>query len=77
MSRHIAGLIGALQRKASEAGYGCRVSVRSGEIVEETARLANERDGLIVTASPRKPESTAYQRVQALVRASRNPVLVL
>ncbi|MFG0330204.1 MAG: universal stress protein [Phycisphaerales bacterium] len=73
----VAGLIAAAQRRANERGLHCRVSVRSGEAVEEIARLANEENGLIASACPRKPTAAAYQRVQALVRASTNPVLVV
>lgn len=73
----VAGLIAAMHRRAQDLGSGSRVSVRSGEVVAETAALANADEGLVVTTCPRDAASVAFQRVQGLLRASRNPVLVV
>ncbi|MHC5003537.1 MAG: hypothetical protein ACYTJ0_10470 [Planctomycetota bacterium] len=73
----MAGLIGAVQRSAARRGLGCRVSVRVGAAVTRAAELADEREALVVTGCPRDPIATGYQRVQALLRASRNPLLIV
>jgi hypothetical protein len=37
----------------------------------------NEQDAIVVAQAPRDPGATVFQRVQALTRACRNPVLVV
>ena len=73
----LAGLIAAMQKRASETGHNCRVSVRSGELPAVILRYAESSPGLIVAATPRDPQAPLYQRTQALVRGSRWPVLVV
>ncbi|MHC4992661.1 MAG: hypothetical protein ACYTGC_16950 [Planctomycetota bacterium] len=73
----LAGLVGALQRRAAEIDVGCRVSVRVGDVVAVVEAESAERDAVIVTACPREPAASAFARVQAVVRGSRQPVLVV
>lgn len=73
----IAGLIAAIQRNASEQSLGCRVSVRTGEVVPTMSDFANHITRIVVAACPRDPAHAAYQRVEGLIRASKNPVLVV
>ncbi|MHC4948437.1 MAG: hypothetical protein ACYTG1_09270, partial [Planctomycetota bacterium] len=72
-----AGLIAALQRRAVEVDLGCRVAVREGSAVEAVTAVAGERQALIALSCPRDPAARAYQRVEAIVRASACPVLVV
>ncbi len=73
-----AGLVAAVQKWAAEAAIECRVELRRGEGLEPLAQAANEEDQiLVVPCCPRGPEKAAYQRMQALLRVSRNPLLVV
>ncbi len=73
-----AGLIAAMQRRSAEAGLGCRMDLASGEVVKVLAEWANREElTVVVPCCPRDPVGTAYQRVQALVRELRNPVLIV
>lgn len=74
---NIAGLIAAVQREAVARSLGCRVSVRTGEIVPAMSDFANHITRIVVAACPRDPAHGAYQRVEGLIRASKNPVLVV
>lgn len=73
----LAGLVAALQRRAAETGLGCRLIVRGGEPVQAIADAANSADALLVLASSPDPRSVAQMRTAALVRVSRNPLLVV
>ena len=73
----LAGLVAALQRRAAETGLGCRLIIRGGEPVQAIAAAANSEDALLVLASSPDPRSVAQMRTAALVRVSRNPVLVV
>jgi hypothetical protein len=77
-SPETAGLIGALQRRTAEIGLGCRVDARRGEevktIVEEEA---GEELIVILPCCPRDPTGPTFQRIQAIIRLSRNPVLMV
>jgi nucleotide-binding universal stress UspA family protein len=73
----VAGLIAALQRHAAETHLDCRVSVRSGDCVAALAELANEGAALLATPASRDAGATSAARVAALVRAVRNPVLIV
>ncbi len=77
LAREHAGLIGALQKLASEKGLGCRVSVRGGDPVEVIAEMGNAADGLVVLSRPTDRKSERYQRVLSVVRESANPVLIV
>jgi nucleotide-binding universal stress UspA family protein len=72
-----AGLIAAVQRHCAGSGQGCRVSIRTGDFVPIVSEFMNEQDGIVVAQAPRDPGATIFQRVQALTRACRNPVLVV
>lgn len=74
---NIAGLIAAVQREAVARSLGCRVSVRTGEVVPAMSDFANHITRIVVAACPRDPAHAAYQRVEGLIRASKNPVLVV
>ncbi len=74
----IAGLVAAAQRSAAEANVGCRVSVRTGQPVEQVLAFAREQErSLLVTGCPEDCSATGYLRVQALIRESPDPVLVV
>ena len=73
----LAGLVAALQRRAAETGIGCRLINGDGEPVQAIADAANNEDALLVLASSPDPRSLAQMRTAALVRVSRNPVLVV
>ncbi len=74
----VAGLVAAVQRRAAEEDTECRVELRLGEGLELLAEAVNEQDQVVVVpCCPRDPEKAAYQRVQALLRVSRNPLLVV
>ena len=71
------GLIAAVQRRAAAERIGCRVSVRLGSWVEKAIAMAAEIDCLLVASCPGHDCSPGYARIHALVRQSRDPVLVL
>lgn len=71
------GLIAAVQRHAAERRVGCRVSVRIGGWVEKTIAFAKEMNCVLVTGCPGNDCSPGYERIHALLRQSRDPVLVL
>lgn len=73
-----AGLVAAVQRRAAEEDTECRVELRFGEGLEPLAETVNQRDQIVVVpCCPREPEKITYQRMQALLRFSRNPLLVV
>ncbi len=76
-ARENAGLIAALQKHAAETGLGCKVTARTGDVVPAVIEVANAADRLVVVRCPRDRASAGYQRVQALVRESRNAVLIV
>ncbi|PIE25622.1 MAG: hypothetical protein CSA62_00460 [Planctomycetota bacterium] len=73
----LAGLVAAMQKRASDRGHHCRVSLRSGDLPATILEYVEDSPGLIVAATPRDPQAPLYQRTQALVRGSRWPVLVI
>lgn len=73
----VAGLVAALQRASTTGKYTCRVVVRNGPVAAAVTEYANSGSGLIVTTCTADCTSTGFQRVQAIVRGSRNPVLVI
>ncbi len=73
-----AGLIAALQRRASDLGLACRVDQRHGEEVATIVKAEKADDLLLVLpCCPRDPSGPTYQRVQALIRLAGNPVLMI
>lgn len=73
-----AGLVAALQKAAWDQKFGCHITVRVGESVPVISELANAKDNLVITACPgRRPDQSGFQRVQALIRQSKNPVLIV
>lgn len=72
-----AGLIGALQKAAWEHKFHCHVTVRLGETVPVVAELASEGDHVVIAACPGRPGHPDFQRVQALIRESGNPVMIV
>ena len=72
-----AGLIAAMHRAAQQRGLGCQVSVRQGDLVSRVIELAEGEQRLIVTGCDTDPGSSSYRSVQALIRRSRDPVLVV
>lgn len=68
-----AGLIAALQKTAWERKIGCHVMVRVGEPADLVQELTENGDHLVVTAC----QGPSSGRGQALVRGSRNPVLLV
>lgn len=72
-----AGLIAAMHRAAQQRGLGCRVSVRQGDLVRQVIDLAEGEQRLIVTGCDMDPGSSSYRNVQALIRRSSDPVLVV
>ena len=72
-----AGFIGAVQRRAAEAGIQCRVRVEEGELVSAVSAVANEQPCLLLIGCGAECAGADYQDVAALVRQSRNPVLVV
>ena len=73
-----AGLVAAAQRHATEAGIACRVSIRVGAPVDEVVKFTGALErSLIVTGCPDHCSATGYLRVQAIIRESDNPVLVV
>lgn len=72
-----AGLLAALQRQSAAAHFDCTVAVHRGKIIPHLVELVNAREGLVAIGGPKQRTSTSYQRMQALVRESRNPVLVV
>ncbi len=73
----MAGLVAAVQRHAAKQNVGCRVSVRVGDAVETVAAFANDLECLLVTTCPCDEGSPSLSQAHALIRQSRNPVLVL
>jgi nucleotide-binding universal stress UspA family protein len=73
----VAGLIGALQRQAAEASLKCRVSIRSHADLIALTRSVNEENRLLVFGSSTDSGSLTFQCTQSLIRASRNPVLLV
>lgn len=72
-----AGLIAELHREARERSLGCRVSVRRGDLVQRVIEVAEQDRMLIVTGCDADPSSASYRNVQAIIRRSRDPVLVV
>ncbi len=73
-----AGLIAAVQRRAADRGLGCRVDVQQGEEVETIVTAGNAEELLVILpCCPRNPAGRTFQRVQAIIRLSRNPVLMV
>ena len=73
-----AGLVAAAQRRAAETGTTCRVSVRLGQPVEELVAFTRDLErSLVVVGCPEQCSTTGYLRVQALIRESADPVLVV
>ena len=72
-----AGLIGALQRQAAERALNCRVSVHSHAELVALTKNTNDGNRLFVISSSTDPESLVFQRSQALIRISRNPVFLV
>lgn len=73
-----AGLVAAAQRSAADAGTACRVSVRLGQPVEELVKFARGLErSLVVVGCPESCSATGYLRIQALIRESPDPVLVV
>lgn len=73
----MAGLVAAVHRRAAESDLGCRVSVRVGPAVGAAAEFANALTCLIVVPGPTEPQEPAWRHVHALIRESRNPLLVV
>ena len=73
----IAGIVGAMQRAAEERDFTCRVVVRAGPLVPALLEYANQDAAILLATCTTDCASTGYQRVQALVRGSRNPVLIV
>lgn len=73
----VAGLIAELQRRAADAGFGCKVLVRAGSEVQTLAQLADQEGLTLVVGCPCEPTSPSFQRAQALVRESLRPMLVV
>ena len=74
---HSAGLIAALQRRSQEAHLGCAVTVEAGEFVARVAAHANAEPCLVVLGGLQSSWELMSQRLPALVRALRHPVLVV
>ncbi|GJL72461.1 MAG: hypothetical protein NMNS01_16600 [Nitrosomonas sp.] len=72
-----AGLIGALQRQASERSLNCHVSVHSHADLVSLMKDDNDDSRLFVLGSSTDSESLVFQRIQTLIRTSRNPVLLV
>ena len=73
-----AGLVAAAHRRAAEAGTASRVSIRLGQPVEELLAFARGLErSLVVVGCPDQCSATGYLRVQALIRESPDPVLVV
>lgn len=73
-----AGLVAAAQRRAADLNVACRVSVRSGHPLEQLLAFTREQQrSLIVTGCPESCSATGYLRVQALIRESPDPVMVI
>jgi hypothetical protein len=72
-----AGLIGALQRTAVERDLQCTVRTRIGEALHILSEEMQDQTGIAVITRPKQRDSDAYQRVLAVVRNSRHPVLVV
>ena len=72
-----AGLIAAMHRVSQERGLGCKVSVYQGDLVSRVIELAESEQRLIVTGCEPDPASSSYRSVQALIRRSNDPVLVV
>lgn len=72
-----AGLIAALQRRTRGAKLGCTVTVQAGEFVDRVAESANAQPCLVALGGLQARTDTMSQRLQALVRALRHPVLVV
>lgn len=73
-----AGLVAAAQRRAADLNLTCRVSVRIGQPLEKLLSFAHEQErSLIITGCPENCSATGYLQVQALIRESPDPVLVI
>jgi nucleotide-binding universal stress UspA family protein len=72
-----AGLIAALQRRSQEANLGCTVTVQAGEFVVRVAEYANAQPCLVALGGLQTRTDVMSQRLQALVRELRHPVLVV
>ncbi len=73
-----AGLVAAIQRRAAETNIDCRVDVQRNEGLDPLAAAANRQDQVVVIpCSPRQHGQAAYLRMLALLRVSRNPLLVI
>lgn len=72
------GLVAAAQRRAAEANIACRVSIRVGHPLGELLEFARQQQrSLIAAGCPENCSATGYLRVQALIRESPDPVLVV
>lgn len=76
-SQEHASLTAAVQKRATERSLGCRVTVQVGPAVKTIAEVCNAQDQLVITGCPSDHTSSAYQRVLAVIRESRNPLLVV
>lgn len=72
-----AGFIAAVQRRAAELGIDCRVRVEEGHLVSAVSAIANEQPCLVLLGCGADCAGADYQEVAALVRQSRNPVLII
>lgn len=72
-----AGFIGAVQRRAADLGIDCRVRVEEGDLVSAVSAVANEQPSLVVAGCGAECTTADYQDVAALVRQSKNPILVV
>lgn len=73
----IAGFVAAVQRRASEGGIDCRVTVRHGPLIQTVAAFANEAPCLLVVGCGDDCAASDYQTTLAILRESRNPVLIV
>ncbi|HEV2294381.1 MAG TPA: universal stress protein [Tepidisphaeraceae bacterium] len=73
-----AGLVAAAQRRAADLNVACRVSVRTGQPLEQLLAFTRQQErSLILTGCPESCSATGYLQVQALIRESPDPVMVI
>jgi len=77
MTRQFASLIAAVQRTASEGGFGAHVVQSSGRFVAETLAAIGDSPGLIVITGSHDRRSTTFHRCADLILGSAYPVLVV
>lgn len=77
LDSEMASLAAGAQRMAAERHLQCRLDTRTGQPVETVAGWANELRGILVTSCPGCGTDMGSQRVLALLRVSRNPVLIV